>query len=201
MNGTIKHAYTLLGVMTLVVFVGVYIAFHKKVEAPITTDSNNSSSMTLTLTSPLFSEGETIPSKYTCDGENVSPELHIDNVPEGTKSFVLVMDDPDIPESIKKEQGIEKFNHWALYNIPADTRVLNEGALIGMSGMNGRGEAKYTGPCPPDREHRYIFRLYAVSGQLNFLKAPTLDEIEDSARGMMVERATLTGRYERTVTQ
>lgn len=197
MQGTARHAYTLLGIVTLIIFVGAYIAFSKKAEAPITTGSNNPSSMTLALSSPIFTEGGTIPSKYTCDGENVSPELHIDNVPEGTKSFVLVMDDPDIPEFVKKERGIEKFNHWSLYNIPVDTRILKEGALIGLAGMNGRGEAKYTGPCPPDREHRYIFRLYALSGQLNFLQAPTLDEIEASARGMMLGSSTLIGRYER----
>ena len=196
-----RHAYTLLGIMTLVIFVGAYIAFNKKAEAPITNDLINPSTMSLILSSPVFSEGGSIPSKYTCDGVNVSPELHIDNVPEGTKSFVLVMDDPDIPEFVKKERGIEKFNHWALYNIPADTRILKEGELIGTSAMNGRGEAKYTGPCPPDREHRYIFRLYAVSGQLNFLQAPTLDEVETAARGMMLGSSTLTGRYNRTVTQ
>jgi Raf kinase inhibitor-like YbhB/YbcL family protein len=195
-----KHAYTLLGVMTLVIFVGAYIAFSKKAEAPITNDLVNNA-MSLTLTSPVFTEGGSIPSKYTCDGENISPELHIGDVPEGTKSLVLVMDDPDIPESIKQERHIEKFNHWALYNIPADTRVIEEGVLVGKTGMNGRGETKYTGPCPPDREHRYIFRLYAVSGQLNFLQAPTLDEVETAARGMMLESSTLMGRYNRTVTQ
>lgn len=157
--------------------------------------------MLLSLTSPVLSEGGSIPSKYTCDAENISPELHIDNIPEGTKSLVLVMDDPDIPESVKQERGIEKFNHWTLYNIPADTRILKEGESIGLAGMNGRGEAKYTGPCPPDREHRYIFRLYAVSGTLNFLQAPTLDEVETAARGMMIGSSTLMGRYNRTVTQ
>jgi Raf kinase inhibitor-like YbhB/YbcL family protein len=197
MEVTMRHAYTLLGIMTLVIFVGACIAFSKKAEAPITTNSINPSTMSLSLTSPVFNEGGSIPLNYTCDGENVSPELHIDNVPEGTKSFVLVMDDPDIPDFVKKERGIEKFNHWALYNIPAETRVLKEGEIIGMSGVNGRGEAKYTGPCPPDREHRYMFRLYAVTGQLNFLKAPTLDEVETAARGMMLASSTLIGTYKR----
>ncbi len=197
MQGTSRHAYTLLGIMTLVVFVGGFIAFSKKVDAPIKNDLINTSAMPLTLTSPVFAEGGKIPSKYTCDGENISPELYIDNVPEGTKSLVLVMDDPDIPEFVKQERGIEKFNHWALYNIPPDTRILKEGELVGTPAMNGRGEATYTGPCPPDREHRYIFRLYAVSGQLNFLEAPTLDEVEAAARGMMLGSTTLIGRYER----
>ena len=198
MEGTRRHAYTLLGLMTLIVFAGAYFAFSKKAEAPVINDVINSSFMSLSLTSPVFTEGERIPAKYTCDGENISPELHIENVPEGTKSLVLVMDDPDIPEFVKQERGIEKFNHWALYNIPVDTRILKEGELIGLAGMNGRGEAKYTGPCPPDREHRYIFRLYAIrSGQLNFLKAPTLDEVEAAARGMMLGSSTLMGRYER----
>jgi Raf kinase inhibitor-like YbhB/YbcL family protein len=154
--------------------------------------------MSLTLTAPAFADGASIPQKYTCDGENVSPELHIGNAPEGTQSFVLVMDDPDIPVSVKQARGIDTFDHWVVFNIPGDTTVIPEGGLPNVgSGMNTRGTNGYTGPCPPDKEHRYFFRLYAVSGTLNFIKAPTLHEVEAAAQGMALGQATLTGRYER----
>lgn len=153
--------------------------------------------MSLLLTSPAFVEGGTIPSRFTCDGENVSPELHIANVPKGTAALVLVMDDPDIPGFVKEKFGIQKFDHWAVYNVPADTAVIPEGALVGTGALNTSGEAQYTGPCPPDREHRYIFRVYAVSSTLTFVKTPTLDEVETAAQGIMLESATLMGRYAR----
>jgi Raf kinase inhibitor-like YbhB/YbcL family protein len=153
--------------------------------------------MALSISSPAFEEGGKIPSKYTCDADNVSPEIRIEGVPEGTVSFVLVMDDPDIPDTVKQARGIEKFDHWAVYNIGADTTVLAEGKSVGTGAVNSTGKTSYTGPCPPDREHRYFFRLYALSGTLNFIQAPTLDELETAARGMMIESATLMGRYER----
>ena len=177
--------------------IGVFIAF-ERAEAPSTfLEDLNSDTMILTLASPAFEEGGMIPSKFTCDADNVSPEMRIGGVPEGTVSLVLVMDDPDIPDSVKQSRGIEKFDHWAVYNIPADPAVIQEGEVIGMGAMNGRGEASYTGPCPPDREHRYFFRLYALSGTLNFLQAPTLDELEAAAKGSMLGSATLMGRYNR----
>lgn len=201
-----RQAFLLLGVMTLIISVGALVAF-ERAEAPSTTDdqlslegssSNTPETMQLTLTSPAFTDGGSIPSLYTCDGKNVSPQLSIGGAPEGTRSLVLVMDDPDIPDSVKQARGIEKFDHWVLYNIPADTTVINEGAILGTTGLNSMGESAYTGPCPPDREHRYIFRLYAISGTLNFFKAPTLDEVEVAAQGMALASTTLTGRYNRT---
>lgn len=189
----------LLGIMTFIVFVGAFILLDKKVVTPSLHNTNLNISMSLTLTSPAFREGESIPSKYTCDGENISPEFTIQNIPEGTESFVLVMDDPDIPDTVKQARGIEKFDHWALYNIPKDTRTLHEGELVGTLGLNSKGDALYTGSCPPDREHRYFFRLYALSGTLNFIKTPTLDELETAAQSMMLEKATLMGKYERVM--
>jgi len=182
--------------MTLVVFVGAFFAF-KKAEAPTELVIEPNTIMALTLTSPAFEDGGMIPSKYTCDGENISPELHVSGIPEGTKSLVLVMDDPDIPDTVKQSLSIEKFNHWAVYNINPDTKVIAEGTVTGNEGLNSGGSIGYMGSCPPDREHRYFFRLYAVSGTLTFIKAPTLDEVEIAAQGMSLGSATLMGRYER----
>lgn len=201
-----RNAYALLGFSFIVLLVGSYLIF-REANAPSVPELNDtefnepitSVPMALTLSSPAFKDDGEIPSKYTCDGANVSPELHIENIPAGTKSLVLVMDDPDIPESIKESRGIEKFDHWALYNILPEQSVIPEetGDTLGTGGVTSRGEPGYVGPCPPDREHRYIFRLYALSGTLNFIKEPTLDELETAAQGMVIERATLIGRYER----
>ncbi len=192
-----RQAFALLGLMTLIVSVGAFIAFNRA-EAPSSLlEDVTPNSMALSITSPAFEEGGLIPARFTCDAENISPEIDIAGIPEGTVSFALVMDDPDIPDMVKQARGIEKFDHWAVYNIPADTTVLPEGKSLGTGAVNSTGKTSYTGPCPPDREHRYFFRLYALSGTLNFLQAPTLGELETAARGMMIESATLMGRYER----
>lgn len=201
--GYMRNAYALLGLSFIIVFIGAYVLI-ERAYAPTTDDvvpaqdtSSNQEIAMMTLSASAFEDGGQIPSKFTCDADNVSPELSIENAPEGTESFVLVMDDPDIPDSVKERLGAEKFDHWVLYNIPGDTRTIPEGNAPGTHGLTSRGEAAYAGPCPPDAEHRYIFRLYALSGQLNFIKAPTLDEVEAAAQGSALESASLTGRYER----
>ncbi len=196
-----RNAYALLGLSFLIVFLGAYLLI-ERAQAPQSEHASYESNLTLpmlTLTSPAFEEGGTIPAKYTCDGDNISPELRIEGVPPGTRALVLVMDDPDIPDFVKTERGIEKFDHWVLYNIPSDTTVIGEGASeIGSPGLTSRGSEGYTGPCPPDREHRYIFRLYALSEELAFETPPTLDAVEREAREKMLESASLIGRYERS---
>lgn len=198
-----RHAFTLLGVMVLIVSIGAFLTLNRA-HAPSGEENKLSpqdTSMKLTLTSPAFEQGGMIPSKDTCDGKNVSPELRVSGVPEGTKSLVLVMDDPDIPESVKQSRKIEKFDHWTLYALPPDTTVIPEGAAQGSLGLTSAGKAAYAGPCPPDREHRYFFRLYALSGTLNFITVPTQRDVEEAAKGMMIESATLMGRYEKVKTK
>jgi len=192
-----RNAFMLLGVMTVIVSIGAFIAFSKKGEVPQEFIHHIETNMSLTLSSPVFEDGGSIPSQYTCDAENINPELHIHNVPEGTQSLVLVMDDPDISEAAKIERGIDVVDHWVLYNIDPTTSVITEGATIGEQGLNVSGQVGYRGPCPPDREHRYFFRLYAISGTLSFVQTPTLKEVEDAARSMMIEQTTLMGRYKR----
>lgn len=198
-----KNAYALLGLSFLIVLGAAYVLF-ERAEAPTTSDiplPTNTDTMSLSLTSPAFENGGSIPSEYTCDGTNQNPPLSINNVPEGTKTLVLVMDDPDIPEAVKQSAGIEKFNHWAIYDLPADTTEIATGQNIGASAMNSAGQAAYTGPCPPTqyepKEHRYVFRLYALPGPLNLIKTPTLDELEAAAKGSALEKAELVGRYSR----
>lgn len=202
-----KNAYALLGLSFLIVFGAAYFLWSQRAVAPSTTDlpleaTKETATMTLTLTSPVFKNGETIPAKYTCDGENINPPLTIDGVPDGTESLVLVMDDPDIPEQVKTSRGIEKYDHWVVYNLPPDTKAIDEGFSLGSMGNNSSGNAAYTGPCPPPQyeptTHRYVFRLYALSGQLNFFVAPTLDELESAAKAEALAHAELIGVYDRT---
>ena len=140
--------------------------------------------------------------KYTCDGERrLSPPLSISGVPAKAKSLALIMDDPDIPQFAKDKLGIEVFDHWTLYNIPPETREIPEGASIGSAGLNTAGAEGYTGPCPPPEhepsEHRYIFKLYALSGTLQFPIAPTKQQILDALAPLTLASAELIGCYSR----
>lgn len=151
-----------------------------------------------TLTSPAFTNGSSIPSSYTCDGDNASPPLSIAGVPTGARALVLVMDDPDVPKALKPD-GM--FDHWVVYAIDPWTTEIPAGALAGAAGLNGAGEAKYTGPCPPPQyepsEHRYYFRLHAIDTTLNFIKAPTKAEVLTAIEGHIIGTAELMGLYKR----
>jgi len=158
--------------------------------------------MALTLFSSAFEHNGKIPSKYTCDGDReLSPPLVWSGVPEGTKSLVLIMDDPDIPEVFKKSRGIDSFDHWTLFNILPETREIAEGGVVGTAGLNSAGNNKYTGPCPPPeyepKEHRYIFVLYALSGILQFNKLPTKQQVLEALTSHLLAKAELVGRYSR----
>lgn len=198
-----KLAYGALGIAFVAIFAAAYFLLTREVEAPTTDPSldDNQIVTMLTLESPAFKNGEAIPFTYTCDGANVSPELRIIDVPESARSLVLLMDDPDIPAAIKEQRGIEKFDHFVLYNIPPDTAVIEEGESVGMVGLNSRGDASYTGPCPPSeyepKRHRYFFRLYALDTELSFDSAPTLDAAREAMEGHVIEEAELMGTYER----
>lgn len=150
----------------------------------------------LTLTSPVFKEGEKIPSKYTCEGDNVNPELHIANVPKNARSLVLIMDDPDVPEFIRKEK---MYDHWIVFNIPPSTTIIKENIQPqGTSGKNTSGGLGYVGPCPPDREHRYFFKLYALDIDLHALpKGASKKDVEQAMEGHILDKAQLMGRYEK----
>jgi Raf kinase inhibitor-like YbhB/YbcL family protein len=157
---------------------------------------------TFTLTSSAFENNGTIPAKYTCDGDGkLSPPLAIAGVPEGSKSLVLIMDDPDIPQFAKEKHGIEVFDHWTVINIPPETTEIPEGATVGQAGLHSAGEEGYTGPCPPPqyepKEHRYIFVLYALSEALHFDEPPTKQQVLDALAPLALAKATLIGRYSR----
>lgn len=149
--------------------------------------------------SSAFEEGGEIPSVYTCDGDRfLSPPLSFIDIPPHTATLALIVDDPDVPKEIR-EDGT--FTHWILFNIPPETRAIPEGDSAGASGANTRGEARYTGPCPPPeyhpRKHRYIFTLYALDSELPLAEGATKEQVEKAMAGRSITSATLIGTYER----
>ena len=147
------------------------------------------------LESPAFENNKRIPSKFTCDGDNVNPPLIIKNVPKGTQSLVLIVEDPDVPKHVRSD-GM--WNHWLLYNIPPDTKEIKEAAdPPGSLGKGTHGGSNYYGPCPPDREHRYFFKLFALGKRLELTGWPEKEEIELAMEGHVIEKCELIGLYER----
>lgn len=152
-------------------------------------------SMTLSISSPAFDNNGTIPPLYTCDGKNISPQLFFSGIPTGAKSLALTMEDPDVPHAIRAD-GM--WNHWVVWNIPSDTTGVGEGSVPpGEVGINTRGNAAYGAPCPPDREHRYIFTLYALDSMLSLNAGATKEELLKALAPHIVEKAQLIGRYSR----
>jgi Raf kinase inhibitor-like YbhB/YbcL family protein len=151
--------------------------------------------MAFALTSSTFPNGGNIPAAYTCEGANHSPVLAWSGAPPETRSFVLIVDDPDAPSGT--------FTHWVLYDIPSGTASLAEapaGATVGKQGKNGFGKTGYGGPCPPRGHgpHRYFFRLFAIDvPSLPLKDAAARDEVERAMKGHVVGQAEWMGRYER----
>lgn len=145
--------------------------------------------------SPVFGNNQKIPAKYTCDGENINPPFTFSNIPADTKSLVLIMDDPDVPKTIRAD-GM--WNHLLVWNIPAETKVIPENSLpLGIVGKNTSGQFGYQGPCPPDREHCYFFKLYALDTVLNLDQSATKKELEKAMEGHVKAYAELIGLYKR----
>jgi Raf kinase inhibitor-like YbhB/YbcL family protein len=142
---------------------------------------------TMQVTSTAFEEGKMIPREYTCEGRNVSPPLTITHVPDKTVSFALVMDDPDAPGGT--------FDHWIVYNIPVKSTVLRADTVPGVQGTNGRGNAKYTGPCPPKGIHHYHFKVYALDSKLNLKEGTSKDKLLEAMEGHILGSAELIGLY------
>jgi len=149
--------------------------------------------ISMKLTSLAFENNEKMDPKYTCDGVNLNPPLVILDVPKSAKSLVLIMDDPD---AIKPAGKI--WDHWIVFNIPPETREIKEGQEPrGVQGKGTSGNLKYKGPCPPDAEHRYYFKLYALDLMLNLKEGVTKLEVERAMERHILARAELVANYER----
>jgi Raf kinase inhibitor-like YbhB/YbcL family protein len=157
--------------------------------------------MALRITSPAFSEGGPIPSKYTCEGQDISPPLAWSGAPPNTKSFALIVDDPDAPDPAKPQRV---YVHWVVCNIPANAAALEENASKkglpkgAVQGKNDWGKAEFGGPCPPIGRHRYFHKLYALDTELTGLSAPTKIDVERAMKGHVVASAELMGTYQKT---
>ncbi len=152
--------------------------------------------MSLTLKSDAFVNGQSIPAKYSCIGKNVSPVLTWGDPPAGTRSFALIVDDPDAPAGT--------WVHWVLFNIPADLRGLPEDLPVtGKNvdpnaiyfGKNSSGNTRYDGPCPPSGTHRYYFKLYALDGLVDLLPGATKQELIKAMQGHILAQGELMGRF------
>lgn len=145
------------------------------------------------LSSPDFANGAFIPVAFTCDGNDVSPRLEWANPPKGTRSYALVVEDPDAPDGT--------FTHWVLYDVPAGLTSLPEsGDRIGKAGRNDFQEQGYGGPCPPPKhgDHRYYFRLHALDVEsLGIDETTTRKRFDEALEGHVLETAELMGRFER----
>ncbi|NTV44171.1 MAG: YbhB/YbcL family Raf kinase inhibitor-like protein [Candidatus Yonathbacteria bacterium] len=147
------------------------------------------------ITSPAFVHNTHIPTLYTCDGKDSNPPLVFSNIPEHAISLVLIMDDPDVPKELR-EDGV--WDHWIVFDMPPDTREIEEGTEPeGIHGIGTSNNLKYHGPCPPDREHRYIFTLYALDTMLGLPEGATKREVLEAMEGHVIEKAVFIGRYER----
>ena len=152
--------------------------------------------MAFQLSSPSFTHQHDIPARYTSDGEDVSPALMWTDPPTGTKSFALVVDDPDAPDPAHPKRT---WVHWVVYNVPVDARSLPEGATNGAAlGKNDWQVVGWRGPSPPIGRHRYFFKLYALDTLLGDLPAgASKADLESAMTGHLLGTATLVGRYEK----
>lgn len=156
--------------------------------------------MALTLLSDDFQHDAGIPARHTCDGDNMSPSLSWSNAPPGTRSFALIIDDPDAPDPAAPTV---RWVHWVLYNIPPDASHLAAGIRESAlppgteAGLNDWKNTRYGGPCPPIGRHRYVHTLYALDTALPDLHHPTRSHLERAMQGHVLEQTVLVGTYQR----
>ena len=149
----------------------------------------------LKLTSPAFANMGKIPEKYACDGGRVSPPLNISGVTLEAKSLVLIMEDPDVPKSVRPD-GM--WDHWLKFNLPPTLTNIGEGQDPGgVAGITTSKGLSYVPPCPPDREHRYFFKLFSLDTILDLNQGASKPEIEAAMQGHTLQQAELVGLYEK----
>lgn len=155
--------------------------------------------MSFKLVSSAFEEGGSIPTKYTCEGADTSPQLTWSDPPVGTKSFALIVDDPDAPDPSHPKMT---YVHWVAYNISATVMQLAEGAGKGAMpagasvGLNDWKKSEFGGPCPPIGRHRYFFKIHALDTMLD-LSHPTKPDLENAMKGHVLGKAELMGTYQK----
>ena len=152
--------------------------------------SNTFVKKVMKMSSTAFQNNNSIPKKYTCDGENLSPPLKISDIPKKTKSIALIVDDPDAT--------IGTFTHWVIWGISPKKSQFGEGEKKGFSeGITGFGKTGYSGPCPPSGTHRYFFKLYALDSAIDISTKSNKQDLLASIQNHVIQTATLIGKYSR----
>lgn len=141
--------------------------------------------------STAFENNQLIPKTYTCDGDNINPDLEISDVPANTASLALIMDDPDAPSGT--------FTHWMLWNIPATVRIIEKNSIPegAIQGLNSANKVGFIAPCPPHGTHRYYFKLYALNKKINVGLEISREELESLINDFLIEKAEYVGIYTR----
>ncbi len=197
----VQTVLILVFVIVVVVLAYFFLAGSPETQAPTGTKTTTGGGLTMNqargfILSSIFENNGKIPAKYTCDGDDVSPPLRWEGRPDGTASYVLIVDDPDAPIGV--------FTHWVLYNIPADLNSLPENipkqkeTKYGLQGRNDFGKIGYGGPCPPKgKPHRYFFKLYALDIKLNLPPGASKREVGKKMEGHILAQAQIIGLYGR----
>src|SRR5437660_9545733 len=164
-----------------------------------TDTASRSNAMTLKITSSAFQQGGSIPAKYTCEGQDVSPPLAWAGALGSARSIAMIVDDPDAPDPAKPERV---YVHWVAYNIPVGASLAENASKSGMpkgavQGKNDWGKPQYGGPCPPIGRHRYFFKLYALDTELTGLSAATKSDLESAMKGHVLDSGELMGTYQK----
>lgn len=140
------------------------------------------------ITSPAFKHNEYIPSKYTCEGEDINPALVLSGIPKEAKSLALIMDDPDAPMGV--------WVHWVVFDMPLVSHI-EENSSPGKPGITNSGRSNYHGPCPPSGTHRYFLKIYALDTRLNLKEGISKGQLEKAMQGHILDKAELIGLYKR----
>ena len=175
-------------VIIIILATGMVTYFQLNIQDDIETKMGN-----ITITSPSFSEGEEIPDKFTCNGENINPELNIKGIPEDAQSLVLIVDDPDAPTGT--------FVHWVMFNLPvegSEKKISEDYSAEGpgaAEGENDFGKVGYGGPCPPSGTHRYFFKVYALNDTLDLEEGSSKLDVEKAMEDKILDSEQLKGLY------
>jgi len=190
-----KNYLKLLIFVILILILGGIIFFFWQKQRQVLREKESSlelsSPKNMKISSSAFENNSKIPSKYTCDGQDINPPLEIKDIPKGTQSLVLIVDDPDAPKGT--------FLHWLVFNINPDVSLIEENSLPegAVQGKNDFGKENYGGPCPPSGEHRYFFKLYALDIKLNLPAGSDLKEVEKEMKGHILDQTELIGFYQK----
>ena len=148
-----------------------------------------SEGIAMKFTSPAFGHNQTIPKKYTCEGDDINPRLIITDIPAAAKSLTLIVDDPDAP--------MGTWVHWVVFDIPVAGEI-KEDSIPGKQGYNDFGRNDWGGPCPPSGTHRYFFKIYALDTILNLKEGVKKKEVERAMRGHILDKTELVGLYKKS---